>query len=122
MRDDNKGFTAFIRQLKEEVKDLATVAGIQITCGLIRKDEIGIVRKSAGNGNTLLLTAGKLIGEVVQTVAEAHTSQERFHLLRSLAPGNSRCEGGILQRSQLRHEHVILEDKAHGLVTEKSAL
>jgi len=57
-------------QVNENFHDNVSRAGVQVSSGLIEKENFGLVGDRAGNCNTLLLTTRKLIREVIGPVFE----------------------------------------------------
>src|SRR5690606_29659601 len=53
--------------------------GVQVTSRLIGKDQLRIIDYRTGNGNTLLLTTGKLLWEVITAVHNLNFLQYLFH-------------------------------------------
>ena len=70
----NNRSTLFI-QFCQQIHHLSSVLGVQVTGRLIGEDYLRIADNGAGNGYTLLLTAGKLLREVFGTVADVHPLQ-----------------------------------------------
>src|SRR5690606_20300718 len=59
MRDDNDG-APFTVELLKYAEDFFAAMAVERSGWLIRKDHVRIVDQGAGNGNTLLLSSGKL--------------------------------------------------------------
>jgi ABC-type antimicrobial peptide transport system permease subunit len=72
--DKNKR-TAFGVQLLEKYQNLERGTGIQITGRLISQNNGRIIHQGTGNGHTLHLSAGHLIGFMFQTVTQSHSYQ-----------------------------------------------
>lgn len=69
-------------QLGEQLHNLGTVLGIQVTRWLIGQDNLRVGNYRTGDSHTLLLTSGELLREVSRTVADIHPLQDiRYHLL-----------------------------------------
>lgn len=54
------GLAALLVNLVQELHDLGSHLGVQVTGGLVRKDDGGVSDKGTGDGNSLALTSGKL--------------------------------------------------------------
>ena len=67
MGDDNERLPVFLVGNLEKVYDLSAVFGVKISCRLIGKHHRGRIHQSPTDGYSLLLTAGKLIRQVVFT-------------------------------------------------------
>ena len=57
-------------QLGEQLHNLGTVLGIQVTGWLIGQDNLRVGNYRTGDRHTLLLTSGELLREVSRTVAD----------------------------------------------------
>jgi hypothetical protein len=68
--------SAFPVQFRQQVHHFRTVLGVQVTGRLIGKNQFRVRHHGAGNGYTLLLTAGKLLRKVLGTVADVHPFQD----------------------------------------------
>ncbi len=69
-------------QLGEQLHNLGTVLGIQVTRWLIGQDYLRVGNYRTSDRHTLLLTSGELLREVSRTVADIHPLQDiRYHLL-----------------------------------------
>ena len=62
-------------QALEEHQDLERGTGIKITGRLISQNNGSIIHHGTGDGNTLHLSAGHLIGFMFQTVTQSHSYQ-----------------------------------------------
>ena len=69
--DENEGLALFVKFV-EEAKDLGTGGRIEITRGFVGEDDQGIVDEGAGDGDALLLAAGKFEGFVVEAILQAN--------------------------------------------------
>jgi len=105
----------FLQLLQFCLHDLP-IGGIQSGDGLIQKQNIRIQRQGSGNSHPLLLSAGQLMGPLIQLI-------HKSHLLQRLP-----CDGigigfGVFPQSQgvadiFQHCHVgkqgiVLENDAH---------
>ena len=69
--DKDEGLTLFVK-LVEETKDLSARKRIEIARGFVGEDHQGIVDERAGDGDALLLAAGKFEGFVVEAILQAN--------------------------------------------------
>ncbi|MNZ73825.1 hypothetical protein D3C78_922530 [compost metagenome] len=113
MGNDDDG-AAFGVQFVENTQNLIAAGAIQRAGRLVRKNDLGIVHQSAGDGNTLLLAAGKLAGTVIDAFRHTETAKQP----RGIAPAIALCLSGIdrrnfniTERRQLGKQMVTLEDK-----------
>ena len=67
--------TSFGMQLLEQYQNLERGTGVQITRGFVCQDNRGIVHQGAGDGYALHLSAGHLIGLMLQSVAQSYGLQ-----------------------------------------------
>ena len=65
------GAAILLVELVEQVHDLDTHLGVQVTGRLIGEDDVGVTYDRTGDGHTLALTAGELRREMAHTVAQA---------------------------------------------------
>src|SRR2546425_6205965 len=93
--------------------------------GFIAHDQAGLVDEGAGEGNTLLLAAGELAGQRIETVPQAKSSQQGSRAVKGLGALPVRGEqghGGVLRGGERWQEVVLLEDEAEVLAAEGDAL
>ena len=57
-------------EFKKEIEYAIGIGYVKITRGFVGKDEIGGVGECSGNGNSLLLASGQLVGEALCFVSE----------------------------------------------------
>ena len=58
-------------EVDEDLHDNVCAASIQITCWLIKEQNLGLVRDGASNSHSLLLTTGQLVREMIHSLFEA---------------------------------------------------
>ncbi len=88
---------------------------VQSARGLVAKDEGRVICHGPGDGDTLLLAAGKLIRIVVHPVLHADHFEELFRPLLPFPRGLSGIEEGYLDVRQSTHpgnEIIVLKNKA----------
>ena len=112
-------------QVLEHPQHLPAGVGIQGAGGLVGKDDGGAAGQSPGDGHPLLLSAGELVGPVVDLISQSHLLQH----FPGPAPPFRFWDAGIHQRDlhifqkiQLRQQIVLLKDKAQQLVPNRSQL
>ena len=94
---------------------------VQTARGLIGKDDGRIVYQCSGNGYTLLLTAGELVGLVSGTVGQSHELKQftgTFPCILRLPACDIGRNHDVLQCGKLREKLMELEDEAQVLVAE----
>ena len=89
MRDHHHGDAVFNIETRQQFHDFVAARGIKITRGLIGQEQQGIADDRAGNGNALLLAAGKLARSMMLTPHETDEMQGTDCLLSPLAPAQS---------------------------------
>ena len=77
-----------LRQVLKEMEDHFGGLRIQVAGRLIRGEQDRIVCQGAGNGHTLLLSAGQGIGKTVRLVCHAHQLEQVHGALGSLGGGD----------------------------------
>ncbi len=94
--------------------NIRAVGTVQISGGLIRQHQSRIVDQGPANGNALLLTAGKLIGQMMDTIADIqgaqHLSKSLFIRLSSIQQQGQR---DVFLHIQYRNEIVELINQSH---------
>ena len=65
------GDAALFAELVEELDDLLAGVEVEVAGRLVGEDDGGVVGEGAGDGDALLLSAGKLVGAVVRNVRGA---------------------------------------------------
>ena len=63
-------------EVDEDLHDNVCAASIQITCWLIKEQNLGLVRDGASNSHSLLLTTGQLVREMIHSLFEADILKE----------------------------------------------
>lgn len=81
---------------------------------LVEEQHLGVVDQGAGDGDTLLLAAGELVGLLARLLAELDEVEHVVDLLLdALDPAPTQAEGDVLEDVQVREERVRLEDGVH---------
>lgn len=70
MCDDDDRLSIALIALLQKMDDLLTGIGVEIACRLIGKHESGRVYQGAADGDALLLSSGKLIGQMMQAICD----------------------------------------------------
>ena len=63
-------------QVLDDLQDLAGELGVKGRGWLIEEQDVGVHAQGSGNGNSLLLSAGELVGVIVFFVGQAHFFQK----------------------------------------------
>ena len=125
MGNDHHGHAHFAVDVAQKVEHLRGRARIKRARGLIAQHHFRIVRQRAGNGNTLLLAAGKLAGIILRLVRQADKLEQlkgaRFRL-RLLLVAKFEREGDVAQDRALLEQAEILENHANAAAKLKQLL
>ena len=107
MGHDHHGGAFLTAHVLQNLQDLLAGVVVQRAGRLVAQQDLRILRHSSGDGHTLLFTAGKLRGKIVDTIAETDVFQ---HFDGILSIGNDlRGELDVFLRGQIRHKIVELE-------------
>ena len=114
---DDDAETLFFDGLPQQAGDHVAVFRIKIRCGFIGQNDPGAVYKGAGKGDALFFSGRKILGEVIETMAQAYILEDfngsGMHVSR--APWEKiPHQGDIFPRGQCRQEIEALEDKSDG--------
>jgi len=99
----------------EQPQQLQRHFRIDIACRLVRHQHFGPGDHRAGDGATLLLTAGQRFRPGIGAMVQPHPAQHVVHrfLHRFLAhAGNAQRQGDIVEGGQMRDEAEVLEHRA----------
>ena len=94
MRHDNEGNAFFSVDVLQEIVDVLAGMGIKVSRRFIGQDNVGIDDKGPGNSHTLLLSARKLSGPVMETSAKTDLVQQYGRGFYRLFPVDATDEGG----------------------------
>ena len=61
-----------------------SILGVEVAGGLVGEDELGACDDGAGDGDSLLLASGELLGEVGGTVGDVHALEDVVNHLFAL--------------------------------------
>src|SRR6266545_622509 len=115
VRHHDDSLAEVLHQASHEGKYVLGRYAVEVTGWLIRHQNCRIGHHRPGDGDTLLLSAGKLGGIVVHPVGQIYYAQHRLHMLAPLSAGESgqhQRQLHVLECGQYRQEIVELEDKA----------
>jgi len=94
-----------------KVEDTAGSNLVKVACWLVGQEQAGVANQGAGEGDTLLLTAGEFAGAVIGAVFEANFVEpvcrhgERFP---SRIAASEQRHGHVFQRRKLRQQVMEL--------------
>ena len=114
---DHQHGDAGVGQLLHQLQHLADHLRVEGGGGLVEQDDIRVHGQSAGNGNALLLAAGKALGEHIGFIGQADTGQQLLgtlgSLLLALELEQLRGQAEVLLDGQVGEEVEVLEHHAH---------
>ena len=102
-------------QLSEKLHDFFTLRGMQVTGGLVGKNQLGALNDGAGDSHELLLPARKLIGEEVLFANDVKAVEDVADEADALFVGDIFIGEGdfeVLEDRQVVDEVVALENEA----------
>ena len=105
-------------QLGEDVHDVLAAFGVERAGGFIGKDDAAAVHERPGDGNALLLAAGKLVGLVLQLVRQAQIREQGLGPVKArlfVHPGVYGGKGHVFRGGQRGEQVVALEDEPDAL-------
>ena len=112
-------------ELLQHSQHLAAGVAVQRAGGLVGQNDRRIPGQRPGNGDALLLTAGKLAGLVFQLIAQPHLLQCLAGPAAALGAGHARIDQRhlhVFQQIQFGQQVILLEDEAQHLVAHLSLL
>ncbi len=125
MGDDNHGAVRMHRRVGEKFHDGFARGVIQGRRWFVADDQAGFMDERAGEGDALLLAAGKLTRKGLGTVSKSQSVQQLaspFDGLGAFHAGGEQGYGGVFGGIQRREQIVLLEDKAEIAPPEQHAL
>ena len=114
---DHQHGDAGVGQLLHQLQYLAHHLRVQGAGGLVEQDHVRIHGKGTGNGNALLLAAGKALGVGIGLVGQAYAGQQFVGLVGNgllileLEQGGGQLK--VFLHSQVREQVEVLEHHAH---------
>jgi len=69
--DENGGVEAVV-QIVDEAEDFGAGVGVEVAGGLVGEEDGRLESEGSGDGDALAFASGKLVGQVVEALAEAH--------------------------------------------------
>ena len=117
--DHEDGLVELATGFAEHLKDGVGVFGVEVAGGFVGEDDGGTVDEGAGDGDSLLLAAGELVGAVVESALDAeHVGEVIQEGLVEFSPGGRAESGDVVGDFNVAHgreggEKVeALEDEA----------
>ena len=113
MGNHHEGLVEFCAGNFQKAQHIAAGHTVQIACWLVRQNDSRLRYQSAGDGYTLLLTAGEIAGHIVQLILQPQHPHHFFHkLLVYLVSVQLHRQHNVFKDIQHRHQIVVLEDEA----------
>jgi len=115
VRDHDDCYAGFVK-LGQHVHNLVGLCGGEIAGRLVRENYFGAVYQGSGDGHTLLLPAGELVGVVMQPVAKSHLAQTFFGYDFAVAgAGINQRQRHVVRGAHAREQIELLKNKSYGL-------
>ena len=125
VRDDQDGVAAVAGQSTQEIKNVVGVFDVEVAGGFIGEQQHGVVGEGAGDGDALLFTAGKLVGEAVALVAEADIREQLagafLHGIGVEPAEFAHGQQHVFQRGEFRQQEVKLKNKTQQAIARGGA-
>jgi hypothetical protein len=118
VRNESDGEATVVECL-QNFNDLDCGATVKVAGGFVGQQDRGLVHEGPGDGNTLLLSAGKLGREVAYAITESDHVERgsgTFLALFFRNAGVERRQFDILQCGRARQQVETLEDEPNALV------
>lgn len=113
MRHHDHGPAVHPYRLLEQAQHIARTARVQRTGRLVREDHPGFGDERTGDGHTLPLSSGELVGQVAEPVTETDGRQDLLDPRTVDAPpGEPERQDRVLRDGQRRQQVVLLEHEA----------
>ena len=112
VRDDQHRGAQLVYLLEQE-HELQAAHGVEVAGGLVRDYHTRAVHQRSGNGHTLLLAAGELLGIALFATLEADQLEHVGYALLYVLVGradNAHCKGDVVVDRHLVDEAEVLED------------
>ena len=107
-------------KLFEQSEDFVAALAIQGARGLVGENHRRVVHQSPGNGDALLLAAGKFRGTMRGAVAEAEACEQARGALDALVLGQARVHRGnldVLAGAGRGQQIIFLKNEAEGFAS-----
>ena len=114
MRDENNGM-AFVMQLAQDPHHVLAAAAVQCARRFVGENDLSAIHQGAGNGNPLLLAAGKLVGFMFQTICQTQAGKQLFGACAARFGADARINAGngdIFPGIQVTEQVIALENEA----------
>src|SRR5258708_37102055 len=72
---DHHDGTALLVEFAQEAQDELFVLRVEVACGFVGQNDARIVNQGAGDADALLLSAGKLRGQMMRAIGEPNTGE-----------------------------------------------
>ena len=116
MGNHNQCLPLFLYDISHQGQNLFRGMGIQVSGGLVRKNNLRINHQGPGNTHSLLLSSGHLVGRTIGFLSDVHKIQIFQSLFVSFFLGNPskhQRHGHIFHGIQEGNQVVTLENEAY---------
>ena len=109
-------------EVDKDLHDNVCAASIQITCWLIEKQNLGLVRDRASDSHSLLLTTRQLVREMIHSLFEADILKELASSIADFLSGKFSLElhgkFNVFERGERTNQVEGLENEAELVKTD----
>src|SRR5256714_5869316 len=115
MGDNDYGLLEISVQPLEEIQDFLAGLRVELSCGLVRKEQGWIVRQGDCDGDPLLLAAAQLVRPMTRALGEADEIEEFFRPslpCRGVFGGEAHWQLDVLLGGERWDEGAALENEA----------
>ncbi|SPZ06525.1 Uncharacterised protein [Pseudomonas aeruginosa] len=117
--DEHRGQVDLLVQARQPAAQLLAYLGVEGAEGFVEEQDLRLHRQRAGQGDTLPLATGELLGIAVGEPVELHHVEQLVDLgldrgfARPLALGlHAQAEGDVVEHRHVAEQRVVLEDEA----------
>src|SRR5579863_24407 len=109
-------------QLGEQAHDDGLIHFVEVAGGFVGQDQLRLIDEGARDAYPLLFAAGEFGGQMLQPVAQPDGTQSIGCLMLLRQAVKVLREHHVLERRQIRHQVMLLEDKSQFFGAETSPL
>src|SRR5258707_10240883 len=114
VRDHQHGLAVLLHQAMDQLHDFIGAFAVEVAGGLVAEEKGWVGDDGAGDGYTLLLSAGELARIVVHAIREADDAERGFDVLAAIGSrelGEEERQFDVLESGEHGNEVVHLKDE-----------